>query len=36
MLLGDMAEPDVFQVETRDKGGFSRSAGTNYTDQPCF
>lgn len=36
MLLGDMAEPDVFQVETRDQGGFSRSAGTNDTDQPCF
>ena len=23
MFLGDMAEPDVFQIESRDQGGFS-------------
>ena len=36
MLLGDMAEPDIFQIETRDQGGFSGRAGTDYADQPCF
>ncbi len=36
MFLSDMAEPDVFQIEACDQGGFSRSAGTDYTNQPCF
>jgi len=32
MFLGDVAEPDVFQFETGDQGGFAGSAGSDYTN----